>query len=610
MPKTVIEFTKMKNTFANPTHLTRWTAWIICAASMVATQIKADTLVTFSVDMSVEIANNRFVPGTDTVAARGTFNGYGQLNLVQEGGGTVYTNTADDSLDANGGQMQYKFWNSDSAEGNTGWESLATGQNRSVLLPTNSGASLNLPTQFYNDLGPTVTNLVNFQVDVSQQIALGVFTPGSSSVEVRGLFNSWTGGAFPLTNDPNIMVTNQFGLVTSNVWVGQTAVAGSPACVEAYKYVIQPGTVWESPDAVDSDGGGNRYFFNVPQTLPLVDFSDEPYAPLSTNLFSVDMSAQLLLGNWNPNMQVALAGSFNNWNTGAPYMTNNPSAANTNIYYEAVVLGEGSTPQYKFTYQGSGGTVWENPNPPTIGGNRFFVVPTTTNYYVLPTVSFSDLSINDLLQTDIWVTFSVVLTTNSAQYPSGPNFNPSSDEIFVNSPDFNGSWNGWDPISLSSYVLTNNLSYGMAGDGTYTNYLFQGTFQVAMGQSFDLTYKYSIDGSDDEAASGNNHGRVIRSIATGSYALPIDTFGNQYNEPAFGQLAAAPAAGGNVQVSWLGAPNVTVQTSSNLTTGAWVNHPETSGTVWSSGVNSTNGLVTVTNWPASGSLYFRLLENN
>ena len=92
-------------------------------------------------------------------------------------------------------------------------------------------------------------------------------------------------------------------------------------------------------------------------------------------------------------------------------------------------------------------------------------------------------------------------------------------------------------------------------------------------------------------------------------SFPVDSFGNQYNEPSFGQLALAPAAGGKVKLSWLGSPSVQVQTRTNLTKGAWVSHPETSGTVWSTGINSTNGLISVTNWPAgSGNLFFRLQQ--
>jgi hypothetical protein len=417
-------------------------------------------------------------------------------------------------------------------------------------------------------------------------------------MEVRGNFNGWTGGASVLTNNPNILRTNAFGLVTSNVWVGTFPVAASPWSAQDFKYVIQPGTTWDSPAAINADGGGNRFWASNPGsdlTLPVVNFSDAPFAPLCSVTFAVDMSAQLLSSNWNSSMPVALAGGFNNWSTGTPYMTNNPNASNTNIYYEVFAIGQGSQPQYKFTYQAPGGTDWENPNPPTIGGNRYFTVPAlaSTN---LPVVFFSDLNVVDLLQTPTWVTFSVSMT-NASQYPSGPAFVQGVDNVYLNGAWF--PWLGWDPISLANNMLTN-----VPGTEIYS-----GQFLIPAGTAVGLTYKYGIDGTDNEAASNNNHYRVIRTSATGSYSFPLDTFGNQYNEPAFGQLAVAPAAGGAVKLSWLGAPNVMLQTRTNLTAGAWVSHPETGGSVWSTGVSSPNGLVSVTNWPASsGNLFYRLIQ--
>jgi hypothetical protein len=573
-------------------------AGMLLGTGMLAAQASS-SIVTFSVDMSAQIAGATFVSGTDTVSANGTFNGYGPLNLVRVGSTSVYTNTANDTTDANGEKLQYKFVSSNASGG---WENLPTGQNRAALLPSTSGASLVLPTAFFADAGTPVANNVTFQVDVSQQIALGNFIPGTSSVEVRGsgVPNTWSGGN-TLTLDPTIYRTNQFGLVTTNIYTGTFSISGSPGGAEEFKFVINnPSTIWDSPNAVNSDGGGNRYFANVAQTLPLVDFADAPFAPLCSVTFAVDMSAQAYYGNWNPAMAVDLAGSLNGWNTGATPMTNNPTASNTNIYYAVVVIGQGSTPQYKFTYQGAGGTVWESVNPPTasIGGNRFFMVPSLAST-TLPTVFFSGTSIYDLLTTNVWVTFTVSMT-NASQYPSGPAFNFGSDSVYVNGPAFTGAWLGWDPIGLASYQLTNNP----IGSEVYS-----GQFLIPLGSALKTTYKYSINGGDNEAGSGNDRGRYIRSTVTGAYSFPMDTFGSQYNEPSFGQLAVGKMSAGTVPLSWLGAPNVQVQTCTNLTSGSWVSHPETSGAVWSAGINSTNGLVSVTNWPAgSGKLFFRLMQ--
>ena len=57
----------------------------------------------------------------------------------------------------------------------------------------------------------------------------------------------------------------------------------------------------------------------------------------------------------------------------------------------------------------------------------------------------------------------------------------------------------------------------------------------------NIVYKYGTDPggtlvaapTDDEAASGQNHGRVVRTLTASPYQMPVDTFGNQYNEPYF-----------------------------------------------------------------------------
>ena len=115
-------------------------------------------------------------------------------------------------------------------------ENPATGQNRAALLPLTSGASLVLPTPFFSDAGVSTNYLVNFQVDVSQQVNLGNFIPGTSTVEVRGLFNGWAGSVTPLTNDTVTTVPGEPG---HPIWYGSYLVTNSPNGAEAYKYVIQ-----------------------------------------------------------------------------------------------------------------------------------------------------------------------------------------------------------------------------------------------------------------------------------------------------------------------------------------------------------------------------------
>jgi hypothetical protein len=564
-------------------------AALVCTSGVVTAQ--ANTLITFSVDMSTNVLLGTFVPGTDTVGARGTFSGDNfatTFNLVQNTSALpeyIYTNTYNDTAEANGTNTQWKFY---SSNGST-WETPATGQNRIALLPVTSGASLVLPTPFFGDAGAPVVNTVTFQVDVSQQVNLGNFVPGTSSVEVRGLFNGWTGGVTLLTNS-SATVPGEPG---NPIWAGTYPVTNSPGGMEAFKYVIQPGTVWDSPSPVNSDGGGNRYFANVAQSLPVVNFNDATYvAALCTNTFSVDMSGPAAFDPTYQPTTVTCNGSFNGWGASIP-MTNNPNTANTNVFTtsQPVVYSQGGTFYYQFRYQDSSGTVYDN--VPTFNGNRAVTDPAQTTY-VASTVYFNNQDYYDYLTKPINVTFTINMTgavgTDNTVWAPGAG-------VFVNGPWPN--WLNWDPIDLAGQELTE-----VGSTPIYT-----GTFTIPAGISSSLTYKYSLGGADNEAGANANLTRVIRDTSTGAYSFPQDTWANQYVEPSFGQLAVTPASGGKIGLSWLGRQGCQVQTSPSLSSPSWVSLPLTDGTNWTVGTVSTNGLVSATNYPVStGNLFIRLIK--
>lgn len=585
-------------------------AVILCAATT-ATLRAASTFVTFSVDMATNIANGTFTPGTGQVEAHGTFNGWAALALVQQGTGTVYTNTVNDTTDTNGGRLDYKFVIS-----GTNWETTASGQNRSVLLPTISGASLILPTAFFGDDGAPVTNNVGFQVDLSQQLALGNFNPSTDQAVVRGIFNGWAGTAFALTNDPTILRTNQYGLVTSNVWTGIFPISGSPGGAEAFKYVLarSGGDDWESPSAVNSDGGGNRYFANVAQTLPVVDFSDAPYAPIASLTFSVDMSVVALTDtNYNP-ATVSMWGDFNGWSGGIA-MTNNPSASNTNIYTVTSIItsGDGSTIQYQFRYNqiSTGNTVYDHANGANGGtGNRIYAVVSSAN---VPPVFFNDAKLDDYLTQPTPVFFSVDMS--GAVGTDSHVFNPSSDNVYIN-----GQFANWYPWAGGINPSPAPPGYQMIEQGLSS--IYTNTLIIPAGTPVAFAYKYGMDEgainggpSDNEAGFALNHFRVVRTTATNPYMMPTDKFGNQYSEPFFNSgnpagahLTAGPLTDGTVPVTWLGRPGAHLQVATSLT-GVWQDLFATDGTNWTSGYNDpTNGFVSQTNWPVSGNAFFRVVK--
>lgn len=586
-----------------------------CATAKLTAQ---STFVTFSVDMSTNILLGTFVPGSDTVSVHGMFNGWGTgVNLVQEGSTTVYTNTVD-ATNANGTVMDYKFVDSDAAVPSGGYESLASGYNRSAKLPATVGASLVLPTPFFGDAGAPVTNEVTFQVDMSEQVNLGNFVPGSSTIQVNGLLNGWSGASYQLTNDPSIVITNEpSGILTTDVYVGTFAVVDSPAGVEQYKFVMNGGS-YEGPSAANSDpGSGNRIYADVPQTLPIVFFSDAALAPSCQVQFSVDMTIVQFTDTNFYAPSLTINGTLNGW--GGTTMTNNPSAANTNIYTSPFFsLGVGSAQQYQFRYtEGAGGaTVYDHADGAYGGNNnRALTVPNVASTNI-PAV-FNDARLSDYLLSPTPVYFSVDMA--NAVGTDNHVFNQSAgDNVYLN-----GAFVGWYAWSGGANPAPAPAGFQMVESNTST--IYTNTVVIPAGTTVDCVYKYGMDPGgvnsgplDDEAASGDNFSRVIRSFALSPYPMATDTFTNIHNEPYFspvntagGQLTVGAASNGQIPVQWLGTPGTRLAWKTNLTTGAWQQIIATDGTNWTSGYNSTNGFVSETNWPSSGGpVFFQLAKPN
>ncbi len=561
-----------------------WTALVFCAVSAAS----ANTLVTFQVDMSTAA----FDPTTQTVSAHGSFNGWGGgVALTNNPNGanpSLWTGTA--NVPTNGIVIEYKY-----VIDPNGWESIQKGNNRLATLPAASGSSLVLSAAYYADLAPAPVSVdVTFQVDMAQAINIGAFDTNVSQVYPKGTFNSW-GSYAAMTNDPGILRTNQNGLVTSNVYVGTYTITGSPGQTMDFKYYIDTGNNYESPaPGVGDPSDHNNRFLNLSdapsQVLPIVYFSDAAYAPIATNLvtFQVDMSVQILNGSFDPSTAtVEVRGNFNGWGSSQILCTNNPTALNTNIYQGVVRItdGIGSSEEYKFWASGLPNGGWE-----TLANNRGFKILKAASQ-VLPVVFFNDVNPTDILPDDTLVTFSI--NTTNAVGTDGHAFDAATDGIYLN-----GVPNGFATWDTSLPQLTNNP----VGSGIYSIELL-----LPKGSPIQQTYKYGINGLDNEAGQGNNHIRFVR--RTGSYALPLDTFGNQYAEPSFGQLAIGAPAAGNVPISWLGRPGVHLQTTPDSTTGSWLDLPATDGATLANGVMSTNGFVSLTNYPAGATKsYFRLVK--
>jgi hypothetical protein len=263
-------------------------------------------------------------------------------------------------------------------------------------------------------------------------------------------------------------------------------------------------------------------------------------------------------------------GDFNSW--GTTPCTNDPTAINTNIYSAVIQIhdGIGATRQFKFfsTVTANGG--WE-----TNANNRTLHI-VSGNAQTLPAVFFDDWFVDpvDVLSADTTVTFSVSMT--NAVGSDSHVFDPAVDQVLINGVPI------FQPWPISTPVLTNY---------PVPSIIYSVDLLLPKGSFLQQSYKYGMNGLNDEP--GGNHVRYIRS--TGTYAMPMDVFGNIVVEPSFGNFTITHGSPGQVHLSWLGRPGVHLQVKSSLT-GSWVDHPETDG-------------LSAVDWPISGSTsFFRLIK--
>jgi hypothetical protein len=537
---------------------------LLCSVAVAS----ANSLVTFQVDMS----NAAFDPGTQTVTVRGNFNGWGTpsafLLTNNPSGPTpgIWSGTADIAQNSNVIAFKYVI------EPGTQYES---SHNRLLALPTTSGGSATAALPYYNDTPPTpITVSVTFQVNMAQAINTGAFDPLNSIAHARGGFNGWA-ATDVLTNDPSIHTTNQFGLVSSNVYVKTIDITGSPGQTIDYKFHIDNGVPldnWENLTSGGDPNDNNNRFLNLAnaatQALPIFYFNNNAYAPKATNdvTFQVDMTAQVRGGNFDPATgSVYLRGDMTSWATSQVTLTNDPAAPNTNLYKGTVTMidGIGATHQFKYasTVTANGGWEIVAGNP---GLNRTLQIVSGLTQTLAP-VFFSDTTLGNVLTTDTTITVRVDMT--GAVGTDAHVFDPINDSVYVGGffLDNLGRWIA--PFSA------NDLPIQMTNNPVGSS-IWSVEIPLTRGAPLPLTYKFGINGSNNEP--NGNHVRYVAGT-TGSFTLPLDKFGVAVTENATPNLTIAKSTAGHVALTWQGRPGVYLQTKASLGSGSWVNHPETDG---------------------------------
>lgn len=554
--------------------------------------VQADENVTFQVDLS-RYTNSAGQQAATLVDVRGAFNGWAGGSTLINNGANVYTNTFN-VVGSVGDKFQYKFtyttppgitWEDNNPPPGAG-QPPDEGNNRVLQL---TGADQVLPVvPFY---APSVTppldfinNNVTFQVDMTAQIAISAYEHGQP-VRISGAFTGW-GDGVDMTNNPALSGD------ASNIFSCTIVVSGGPGS-QGGQYKFRANGGWEN-DGVGPGGAANRNFTITggDQVLPVVYYNNiAPAVPTNGAVtFRVDMTPQVLTGGFiNGVGEVRVSGGFNGWGAG-DLLTNNPALATveSNIYSTTLAITNFPNTAYRYKFRANGG--WESAAIYGVGINldrEFFLAG---NEQILPLVTYNDASLCDVLLEPTSTTF-VLQVTNGTVATDGTVFvkdPPGTTRLFING-EFNG-WQGWNEFLPE---LVNNP----AGSDFY-----EITIPLPAGAPRAQKFKFGMLGAstsnlDNEAPTYQDHISYIRTFGP-TATLPVAQFGTNYAatrvEPSFGNLKAGTPSGGNVPITWLGGPCITLQTRASLTSGNWTDLPATDAT------GSTN-------WPnTGGAQMFRL----
>jgi len=258
---------------------------------------------TFRVDMSVQIAIGRYDPNNDLLLVRGPFNGWGGSDLALVAGSNSIYEAEIDIFDADGTQLDYKFFIGSATSGDI-WEgNVGPGEQHGNRRFTYQTGGQVLDTVFFDNLdtNPGGGVEVTFQVNMALLIQDELFLPGWDWLEARGAFNNWSAGfeLEPISEG-------------STIYTGTTTINSiAPGGTVEYKYVYNGG-LWED--------GSNRTFVlpqQGSQLLPIRYFNDAgPDSNLTADteiVITVDMNNALALNGtpFNPETdRVYINGEF------------------------------------------------------------------------------------------------------------------------------------------------------------------------------------------------------------------------------------------------------------------------------------------------------------
>jgi hypothetical protein len=341
----------------------------------------------------------------------------------------------------NGDTIKFDAYSSGGNGGDSAVDALANpGTSITSWGQTYSSSGANLASYTLASTMLNTTQEITFSVNMSHQILLGTFDPAADAVTV-----DW-GAGFPSTNYAYLTDGDEDGIYTGTATISAVGGASVP-----FRFTIEPVDI--AAPLVSETVSRSFSMPNAATTISPLYFNNiEGYRDVT---FSVNMSVQQTLENFNPATPVEVRGPFNAWAGTAL------TAQGEGVYSGTVRVSDAAAAvPYKFFAGGY-----------EAGGDRTFTLAfnsdrAPTPAQVLDTVFYSN--VNTVPDFRL-VTFAV----NMSQQISLGRFNPATDFL-----EIRGGMNSWG--GGTTWRLADGDS-----DGIYT-----GTFNIEGTAATTVEYKF------------------------------------------------------------------------------------------------------------------------
>ena len=503
-----------------------------------------DFNITFTVDMSVQIAKGSFDPATDDVRCVGTV----YVDHAWSPPDTpVMTDNGDETYSVTyampAGTYGYKYVIGD-----------AWGRDESQDRPITVNADAVLDPVFFNDetIGGDATVTFNVDMTVVAEDNLAPFDPTANTVWVAGSFTDWQNGCvdFPMVDDNDDLIYS----ITVPGFTGGDQLA--------FKFTY--GTTADPSDgSITWESISDRTLFVLDGEQTFTDYwnSEEPVTETvqGSILFSVDMSVMSEIGIFDPaNDGVWVRGSFNNWGDGTAIddypeiIIMDQDIFNPNLFSLLIPLDEELGLEMYYKYFADINTDLTDPDwtetyerPYSSGGGNRVIAYEGVDNQAAPVSYFEDVNPEWVIPagTTVEIEFNVDMTPAMDPALQAQPFDPTTDQLYWRYEQ--GS------ASFSQGVVWDDRGQYMELTDPDADNIYSGTVTV-VGPSFngfEYIYEYYSAALDQIVGEPTGYGWAYRVRFIGQsgganafdqpYSAPTDTWTNA--EDKSGDWEAAPA---------------------------------------------------------------------